>query len=325
MTIGEIARTAPGASGRYQQMPQYLLGRAKAAGFNENTVFSPAVQDALAVKLIEGRGGNAWLAGKISTEQFMQGLANEWAALPNAYGQFSYSGQGSSLRPSQIKSSLSMIKKSSEVPTSQVASSGQQTLRSQGKGKIIEYLTGDRTSPNYRSDHSAGNYHDHLAFDSQETRDAAMRFLIGKGWSIGSIDTGRHASGSYHYKHQAFDIPFYPNQSIKGVSDNSTGETKLSSKLRADLIAGGFMGRGIGTGGASDAQIASSRQQMAPPAITPDRRGQDIIIAQPPSQQNIITSAGGGGDDGIGVSGASKFDMLNNFIKQKLLLDLAYL
>jgi len=61
-----------------------------------------------------------------------------------------------------------------------------------------------------------------------------------------------------------------------------------------------------------------------PAGITPERRGQDIIVAQPPSQQNIITSGGGGGGGG-GVSPASNFVMLNNFIKNKLLLDLAYL
>jgi len=69
-----------------------------------------------------------------------------------------------------------------------------------------------------------------------------MRFLTGKGWTIGSVDTGKHAAGSYHYSNQAFDIPFYPNQSRKGVSDDAKGETALSSKLRSDLIAGGFNG-----------------------------------------------------------------------------------
>jgi murein DD-endopeptidase MepM/ murein hydrolase activator NlpD len=80
-------------------------------------------------------------------------------------------------------------------------------------------------------------------------------------------------------------------------------------------------------------QVASSPAQMsAPPqqsqtvpsALTPERRGQDIVIIdQPRQQQNIITPAASSG--GAAPSPISDFDLLNNFIKNKLLLDLAYL
>jgi murein DD-endopeptidase MepM/ murein hydrolase activator NlpD len=75
----------------------------------------------------------------------------------------------------------------------------------------------------------------------------------------------------------------------------------------------------------SPAQIAAPAQQTnaVPFSLTPERSGQDIIIIdQPRQQQNIITSASGGG--GQGPSAISDFDLLNNFIKNKLLLDLAY-
>jgi murein DD-endopeptidase MepM/ murein hydrolase activator NlpD len=73
------------------------------------------------------------------------------------------------------------------------------------------------------------------------------------------------------------------------------------------------------------AQIAAAPQQLqtVPSALTPERRGQDIfIIGQPRQQQNIITPASGGGD--MSPSPISDFQLLNNFIKNKLLLDLAY-
>jgi hypothetical protein len=195
-------------------------------------------------------------------------------------------------------------------------------------GKIVEYLTGDRTHKRYRADHAAGNYHDHVAFDSQATRDAAIKWLQGKGWTIGSINTGRHASGSYHYSNQAFDIPFYPNQSRKGVSDDARGETALSSRLRADLIAGGFSGSQLGGSSVAPqppAQIASAPQQ-APSSLTPSISGMDLLVnlaqqgeeysAPAPSQP----STGGGMSQQVPESA-----LLNNFIKNKLLLDLAYL
>ena len=85
------------------------------------------------------------------------------------------------------------------------------------------------------------NYHDHLAFDSKESRDYAIKFLRGRGWTIGSMNDGKHAKNSYHYVDQAFDIPFYPNQANKGFTDDEKGETALSGALRRDLLEGGFI------------------------------------------------------------------------------------
>jgi GH24 family phage-related lysozyme (muramidase) len=190
-------------------------------------------------------------------------------------------------------------------------------------GKVVEYLTGDRTSPKYRADHGGGNYHDHIAFDSREARDAAMGFLRGKGWTIGSINTGKHASGSYHYSNRAFDIPFYPNQSRKGVPDNAKGETALSSRLRADLIAGGFGGSQLGgSSGLSQSQV--SAPPSAPPSgITPERRGSTVAVMDNRQPQQP-TPSGGGGGGGSAPTLIPSSDGLNSFIKQNLLLDLAY-
>ena len=114
-----------------------------------------------------------------------------------------------------------------------------------GGGKIVEYLTGDRSHSNYRADHGGGEYHEHLAFDSQETRDAAAEYMKTKGWSIGSMNDGKHADGSYHYSDQAFDLPFYPNHRLKGFSDDRVGEEKFSAMVRKDLALGGFSGSGV--------------------------------------------------------------------------------
>lgn len=73
--------------------------------------------------------------------------------------------------------------------------------------KVIEYLTGDTGHAGYRADHGGGNYHEHLAFETQAQRDAAMQKLRDAGIQIGSVNDGRHASGSYHYQNLAFDVP----------------------------------------------------------------------------------------------------------------------
>ncbi len=72
------------------------------------------------------------------------------------------------------------------------------------------------------------------------------------------------------------------------------------------------------------AQMSAPQQQtnMVPLSLTQERKGQDIMIIEPQQQQNIITPASGGGD--MSPSPISDFQLLNNFIKNKLLLDLAY-
>ena len=122
MTISEVAREAErvgkskggtGAVGKYQQLPWYLVGRAKAAGLDpDKDLFTPANQDLIITKVnIEGnRGGRRWLEGKMSDEQFMQGLSQEFSSLPNAQGKFHYSGQSSSMTPEKVKEALQKVK-----------------------------------------------------------------------------------------------------------------------------------------------------------------------------------------------------------------------
>jgi hypothetical protein len=82
-TIGWLAKNAKGAIGRYQQMPQFLLERAKRAGFDENTKFTPEVQDAITLnELRKGHSLDKFLGGQITEEQFLQKLSPTWRGLP---------------------------------------------------------------------------------------------------------------------------------------------------------------------------------------------------------------------------------------------------
>jgi hypothetical protein len=113
MTISEVARRATGAVGKYQQLPQYLVNRARAAGLNpDKDLYSPENQEKIIINVnIKGRGGEKWLKGEISDEQFMQGLSQEFASLPNADGKFYYPGQRSAMTPERIKAALSKVKR----------------------------------------------------------------------------------------------------------------------------------------------------------------------------------------------------------------------
>ena len=61
-------------------------------------------------------------------------------------------------------------------------------------------------------------------------------------------------------------------------------------------------------------------------SLAPERTGPTVIVSQNPSSPaQQMMSSGGGGSSGGGSSQISDFALLNNFIKNKLLLDLAYL
>jgi hypothetical protein len=286
------------AAGRYQFVPNTLPGVVKSAGLTSQDKFSPENQDLMAAALLKQRGIQPWTVGGSRYS------AKEMEIIERARREtVSYSPVTSSTTP----------------PPSSVKG-----------GKVIEYLTGDRKHKRYRADHAAGNYHDHIAFDSKATRDAAIKWLRGKGWVVGSINTGRHAEGSYHYSNQAFDIPFYPNQSKKGVTDDAKGETILSSKLRADLISGGFDGTQLGGSSAKPqispppAQISAQPKAQQPASITPERKGSQVVMidaTEPQAPQVSYPSQ----EQSYSTPTISEFKLLNNFIKNKLLLDLAYL
>jgi hypothetical protein len=113
MTIAEVAKKATGAVGKYQQLPQYLVSRAKAAGLDPNKdLYSKENQDLIVskVNIEQNRGGKSWLQGKKSDDAFMHGLAFEFASLPGPDGKFKYKGQSSSHKPSEVKEALKKVK-----------------------------------------------------------------------------------------------------------------------------------------------------------------------------------------------------------------------
>jgi hypothetical protein len=79
----------------------------------------------------------------------------------------------------------------------------------------------------------------------------------------------------------------------------------------------------------SPAQITSTGAPQNPQisqSLAQERTGPTVIVSQNPSSPaRQMMSSGGGGSSGGGSSPISDFALLNNFIKNKLLLDLAYL
>ena len=124
-----------------------------------------------------------------------------------------------------------------------------------------------------------------------------MDLLRSNGITIGSINTGKHAPGSYHYVNQAFDVPLYPNIQNLGIPDTRAGEEKFSKMVRDILAGGGFTGSGIGTSGASITPPSERKTQRQAQSVSqePTYSGsQQVAYVVTPVVNNKVSSGGGG-------------------------------
>lgn len=106
------------AVGRYQFIDSTLQGLVRELDIDQNMVFDEALQDRLAVALLERRGIRDYVENKISREAFAHNLSKEWAALPRAIGerpeQSYYAGDGlnkARLSIGEIYASIATVRK----------------------------------------------------------------------------------------------------------------------------------------------------------------------------------------------------------------------
>lgn len=214
------------ASGKYQFMN--IAGQAAYAGLKPTDLFSPENQDKMAIALIEKkRYGRDWMSGKISDPEFAKYLAMEWAGLPRGKDNLSYyDGDGRNKAHTtfdKVLATLSKVKKGGYSPIELQPPKDQKTgkqnnvpMRRAGAGwkppkpglfNAIQYLTGDKSHPNFELDGHGltSNYHDHIAFSTIEDKEKAKKALRSAGIQIGS--EYRPGDRGYHGLNLAIDIP----------------------------------------------------------------------------------------------------------------------
>lgn len=84
------------AIGRYQIIRGTLQSLQESQSLADDALFTPELQDSLAVALMVGRGYSKWWTGDMSDEDFAGGLSCEWASLPDPQngGKSHYDGVG---------------------------------------------------------------------------------------------------------------------------------------------------------------------------------------------------------------------------------------
>lgn len=127
MTVNEVLAwqkqfveqgNASSAVGRYQFIDSTLQGLVRQLNIDGNTKFDEALQDRLAVALLERRGIREYVDNKISREEFAHNLSKEWAALPRVIGdnpeQSYYAGDGlnkAQLGVDEVYASIATVRK----------------------------------------------------------------------------------------------------------------------------------------------------------------------------------------------------------------------
>ena len=127
MTVGDVLAwqeefvskgNPSSAVGRYQFIDSTLRGLVQELKIDEEETFTPALQDTLAVALLERRGVREYAAGNMSKEEFAHNLSKEWAALPKVIGenpeQSYYAGDGMNralLSVGEIYSGIATVRK----------------------------------------------------------------------------------------------------------------------------------------------------------------------------------------------------------------------
>jgi len=364
MTIADVARRATGAVGKYQQLPQYLVGRAKAAGLNpDKDLYSPENQDLIAAKVNIGmnRGGNQWLAGKMSTEQFMQGLSQEFAVLPNASGKFYHDGQSSSITSQQVKKSLEQVKSGRNIdtrssPSPTVSTTVKDELNVAMNKSSLGGLTPGQGFGAYRSStrsHAGidiGTY-GKRGFYVSFRQSGQVTYARNNGAGYRNLVIIKSGNIEFYFAHLA-SIFVREGQQYNGQTIGEIGKSggNYDIHLHFEARPGGkpidpkpylgllSIGRQL-TGVAGKPTGAPSPAQVAPPApslaqiSSPSQATstQQIQQASKPGQQMVVIDdrkppqmipVGGGGGGQPQVIVVGQ--TLNSFIKNKLLLDLVY-
>jgi hypothetical protein len=94
------------AVGRYQFIQPTLEGLVKQLNIDTKVKFDEALQNKLAITLIERRGSTDYIDNKMSTNEFAHNLSKEWASLPRVIGNAPESSyyEGDGLNSSLVSS-----------------------------------------------------------------------------------------------------------------------------------------------------------------------------------------------------------------------------
>lgn len=105
------------ATGRYQFLRRTLKSLAARRGLAGATLFTPELQDLLAVDLLVGRAYKAWWRTSISHAEFAHNISMEWASLPDPRngGRSFYDGDGLNHASTSLAAVYDMLRRARAI------------------------------------------------------------------------------------------------------------------------------------------------------------------------------------------------------------------
>jgi murein DD-endopeptidase MepM/ murein hydrolase activator NlpD len=351
------------AVGRYQFMiPEYA---AKLAGLPMTAKFTPENQDKMAIAYLEKkRRGKEWLSGKISNREYIEDLSREWGAF-RSYSGYVLPGNSGKIGPEKIEAALNKVKSAPQQapqqssPVQPSTPGAGQSFRPLPQGS---FKGGE--SQKFGASRDGGS-RKHLGIDITESNwkpesdpripvvairggVVSQRNYVGGSQYLSGLVIDQDDGYSLRYLHMSPSVR--PGQKVSaGQRIGRLVDLKNQTHLHIELYSGSKILdpteyiKTVEKGGVPPS-ISIVRQQSPTPSpaqitptgipqnpqisqsLAPERTGPTVIVSQNPSSpaQQMMYS-GGGGSSGGGSPQISEFALLNNFMRNKLLLDLAYL
>jgi hypothetical protein len=317
------------AAGRYQFIPIQLPVSMKSAGLSPGDKFSPENQDLMAAALMQDRGIQPWTVG--GSKYSKQELEIVEKARRTPFG----SSSTTSLQQSQSQPQIAPGQYSKPLPQGSFKGGAGQRYLAPRPGR--KHLGIDITESNWKP--------------GSDPRIPVVAIRSGVVSSKDYLSGAKYMSGlvidqddgySIRYLHMTPSVrpgqKVFTGQRIGRLVDLGdqthlhielySGSKRLDPTDYIKTIERGGVPRSIARQQPAQAQISPSQaqqnQQLAQQQLSQERMGPTVIFQQPPEPepQGPSYSAGGSGMMPIQVD---EFTLVNNFMKKKLLLDLAYL
>jgi murein DD-endopeptidase MepM/ murein hydrolase activator NlpD len=342
------------AVGAYQFMPGTAIGLAKQLGMDPNkTVFTPEVQDKLNQYHLKTMGYEQFKSGKLSQREFGTRIAQQYRALPDPRTGRTYEDQYASDNAATVSlSQFNIVLKGAK---------NQQNITAQPQSST---MSGYRVTRNGRNISSLGQLPPHHGSSRTTYGGNRLRqdFTLYKGNQFLNVPVPSPVSGLVNYSGYAGAggnwVEIQSSQGLVELGHFNSLNVKKGDKVSVGTILGlqGYTGRVSPSGPdgthvhiqapdsvvasyismlssgkidsvpvqRAEAQISAQPKQSQPSAITPERKGSQVVMidaTQPQASQVSYPSQ----EQSYSTPTISEFKLLNNFIKNKLLLDLAYL
>lgn len=314
------------AVGAYQIID--ITAKARAVGMDMNRKFDQSFQDEMALRLAASRGVTADVLKREGlSDAVIKKLSPEWASFPgNTYGQPTKRVQDLKSTYQQSLSSQSQ-QQTRQVPVGNITpvitsrygdSRGSRShggtdlavnegtpLRAISDGVIVDSDFESGWGNFLVMKDNLGIYHLYGHMQSGYKRGGPVK----KGEVIGKVGTtGRTTGPHLHWE-----------------SGTSWDGYQLGGKFDPLNKYSRYAPFNTKPETTSSAEISSPAKPEQPSAITPERKGSEVVIVDntQPQQPQVLTPPPP--QTQTSTPTISQFKLLNNFIKNKLLLDLAYL